>query len=240
MLGVVVGVLALIGIGIAVLVNGLRSAAENFDPVPDTSTAELDELRDRCADEDWQACDDLYFESPVGSDYEEFGDTCGNRTDGDRLCVDELGGGDAAQPTEPGTEPTEPGAEPTEPVEPGEPQAYGDDPALDALHDACAGGDGAACDQLYADSPIGSEYESFGDTCGGTTDGSTSCAPDPGAGSGTTYGTDPELDALWDACAGGDNAACDTLYLEAPIGSEYETFGDTCGGRTEGLEFCDQ
>ncbi len=46
-----------------------------------------------------------------------------------------------------------------------------------------------------------------------------------------TYGSDPELDALWDACEGGDNAACDELYIQSPFGSEYEAFAESCGGR---------
>jgi hypothetical protein len=45
-------------------------------------------------------------------------------------------------------------------------QAYGDDPVLDGLWDACASGDGEACDDLYFDSASGSEYERFGLTCG--------------------------------------------------------------------------
>lgn len=44
---------------------------------------------------------------------------------------------------------------------------YGDDPALDALWDACATGDGDACDELYFTSPTNSVYEDFGNTCGG-------------------------------------------------------------------------
>ncbi len=44
--------------------------------------------------------------------------------------------------------------------------AYGDDPALDALHDECADGAGDSCDQLYFMAPPGSEYEWFGGTCG--------------------------------------------------------------------------
>jgi hypothetical protein len=47
------------------------------------------------------------------------------------------------------------------------PQGYGDDAELDALYDSCAGGDGQACDDLYYQSPFGSEYEDFGNTCGG-------------------------------------------------------------------------
>ncbi|MGE3359209.1 MAG: hypothetical protein AB7O92_21500, partial [Acidimicrobiia bacterium] len=39
----------------------------------------LSELRDDCADGDMEACDDLYYDSPVGSDDEAFGETCGRR-----------------------------------------------------------------------------------------------------------------------------------------------------------------
>jgi hypothetical protein len=45
------------------------------------------------------------------------------------------------------------------------------------------------------------------------------------------YGDDPGLDALWDACAAGEGKACDDLYHAAPIDSEYENFGYTCGDR---------
>jgi hypothetical protein len=35
--------------------------------------------------------------------------------------------------------------------------------------------------------------------------------------------------------------ACDKLYLESPVGSEYEAFGDSCGdrGRPAGENWCD-
>lgn len=55
-------------------------------------------------------------------------------------------------------------------------------------------------------------------------------ALDPGA-AGSAYGDDPALDALWDGCAAGDAAACGELYLSSPLGSEYEAFALTCGGR---------
>ena len=44
--------------------------------------------------------------------------------------------------------------------------AYGDDPELDQLWDACAEGSGKACDDLYFAAPTDSEYEAFGYTCG--------------------------------------------------------------------------
>ena len=49
----------------------------------------------------------------------------------------------------------------------------------------------------------------------------------------SAYGDDPELDALYDSCAGGDGAACDELYLNSAAGSEYEQFAGTCGDRFE-------
>lgn len=52
-----------------------------------------------------------------------------------------------------------------------------------------------------------------------------------GSFGGRSYGEDQRLDRLWDRCAGGDGLACDDLYRESPLGSEYEEFGDTCGNR---------
>jgi hypothetical protein len=43
-------------------------------------------------------------------------------------------------------------------------------------------------------------------------------------------GTDEQLQPYYDACAGGDMAACDDLWFGAPLGSEQETFAETCGG----------
>ncbi len=54
-----------------------------------------------------------------------------------------------------------------------------------------------------------------------------------------TYGDDPVLDGLSDRCVSGDMAACDELWWMSPPGSEYETFGDTCGNRTKGGNWCD-
>ena len=50
----------------------------------------------------------------------------------------------------------------------------------------------------------------------------TSCA-------GSAYGTDADLDALWDACAEGRYWACDQLYELSSAGTDYELFGARCG-----------
>ncbi len=86
--------------------------------------------------------------------------------------------------------------------------------ASDALFTCLLGGDGPG--------PLG---DSLGD-------GPAS----PGAGPGgsptaRSYGDDPTLDALWDACDAGDGQACDDLFFTSPFGSDYEDFGNTCGGR---------
>lgn len=187
----------------------------------------LSSLRSSCESGDMEACDDLYFDSSSGSEDEEFGNTCGGRTDGSTLCSS---------------------------IDPDR-WTYGDDAELDALWDSCASGDLAACDSLWSSAPSGSEYEEFGSTCGGTTDGSTFCdsalpdeGTDPGAEEGTdsssttgaqTYGDDAELDALWDACQAGSGTACDDLYWASDLGTEYESFGSTCGNRVEYAISCE-
>jgi hypothetical protein len=51
----------------------------------------------------------------------------------------------------------------------------------------------------------------------------------------TVYGDDPALDGLWDGCRDGSGLACDQLFEQAPIGSEYERFGVSCGERPDVL-----
>lgn len=203
--GIVLGALEILGaIAIAIIV---LVAVRSYD-------ARMDDLRTDCAAGDMAACDDLYDESNFGSDEEEFGWTCGGRTQGGGGCTD-IGA-----------------------------FTYGDDPDLDALWDACGSGDMAACDELYFSSDSGTDYQQFGDTCGGASSGGELC--DTGAGLGGTvdgaqaYGDDPSLDALWDACEAGDAQACDDLYWSAPSGSEYEDFGATCGHRADSFAICEE
>ena len=107
---------------------------------------------------------------------------------------------------------------------------YGDDPYLDNLYDQCADGDNWACQTLWEESPIDSEYESFALTCGGRDCDITTL------GIPMDYGDDDYLDDLYDSCAAGDDRACQTLWEESPIDSEYESFALTCGGRNCEIE----
>ena len=50
------------------------------------------------------------------------------------------------------------------------PANLGDDPILDDLWHRCQQGSGAACDQLFDQSPVGSAYEAFGVSCGNRPD----------------------------------------------------------------------
>jgi len=50
---------------------------------------------------------------------------------------------------------------------------------------------------------------------------------------GNAYGDNPELDAMWDGCVAGDGTACDDLYFNSGVGTDYEAFGSTCGERFE-------
>lgn len=107
------------------------------------SDRDFDALWDLCADGRYWACDVLYEISPVGSQYEFFAETCGERIDTTEWCTDEF----------------------NTPV----PENYGDDPYLDALWDLCElNGPGGpdACDELMMVSPLESRYDEFGFSCG--------------------------------------------------------------------------
>ena len=64
------------------------------------SDAALDALYDDCEDGDYAACDQLFFDSPADSEYEDFGDTCGERNEPSGTCVELYGdgGGDSTLP----------------------------------------------------------------------------------------------------------------------------------------------
>jgi hypothetical protein len=111
---------------------------------------EFDPLIEDCFDGNLFACDALFIVTDVGSDAERYAETCGGRLDsGDIL------GGECAEEFD---------AEVPDGLEPGE---LGDDADLDRLAEGCFDGDFDDCDELFADSPIDSDYEAYAEACGG-------------------------------------------------------------------------
>jgi hypothetical protein len=113
------------------------------------------------------------------------------------------------------------------------PQAYGDDPRFDAMHDDCVDGDARACDLLWLQASEGSEYEEVGATCAGASpDGDVYCTPGLETGDdGIAPDGNVALPVLAADCEEGDLSACDLLFRVAPFGSELERIGSTCAGR---------
>jgi len=162
--GIVLGALEIIGwiLFVVLVVWAANSADTAYDK-------QVSELRTACATGDMESCDSLFMIARPGTEEEQFGDTCGGLTEGGGYCTDlGTGAGDTGTGTDSGTDSgTAAGS-------------YGDDPTLDALYDACKAGDGQSCDDLFMDSPVGSEYEAFADTCGGRTSGGTYCVEELG------------------------------------------------------------
>jgi len=231
--GIVLGSVAVVGLAIFGVVVAATPAEEapqaqseqEEEPrasiQPQTSGPSLGQLWNLCRDGDFQACDDLYSEAPEGSEYREFGDTCGNRNEPSGWCV-ELYAENSASSAGYGE--------------------YGSDSYLDGLWDGCSNGDFQACDDLYFAAPANTGYRDYGDSCGNRNEPSGYCVDIYSGGSSTAeageYGSDPVLDYLWDWCSDGDWASCDALWEEAPAGSTYEYFGDTCGLRNEPAGWC--
>ncbi|MEZ5246925.1 MAG: hypothetical protein R2707_17660 [Acidimicrobiales bacterium] len=79
-------------------------------------------------------------------------------------------------------------------------------------------------DRMADDDPVSAAADCI-EGAGGTDGGDTSGDPID------TYGDDPTLDLLWDACERGNNQACDELYTSAPLDSAYLDYARTCAGR---------
>ena len=62
-----------------------------------------------------------------------------------------------------------------------------------------------------------------------SSDGASGVPPAGGPPDG--LGDDPVLNQYAQSCYDGDMDACDALYNGSKVGSDYETYGGTCGGR---------
>ncbi|MGY1741613.1 MULTISPECIES: hypothetical protein [unclassified Blastococcus] len=127
-----------------------------------------------------------------------------------------------------------------------------EDPSGDFLPLAidCAEEDWGACDTLWGATPVDSEWEQYGGTCGGRIEyeGGGTCQTRLGEGGGTTTdapsgdlppaapaptGAPAEIQPFIDACFNGEMFGCDALRgAEGAAGFEaiYQ-YGLTCGGR---------
>ena len=161
--------------------DGASDSTPPGDPPDDLGTdAELDALAQECFDGDLVACDHLFLDSPVDSDYEDYGDTCAGRQDAgtEDYCGLESGEDTPVGPDEPvvptSDVPTSVEVVPTTTAPGGQippatqqPTGLGADPQLDALALSCYDGDMAGCDELYNSSDPDTDYRRYGDTCAG-------------------------------------------------------------------------
>ncbi len=112
------------------------------------------------------ACDDLYWGTDVGSDYEAYGATCGGRNEFDGgTCETRCGSGGTGGDS--GADPTEIPAN----LPPGQPAPTGDADFQDSA-DGCEAGYMVLCDilklaALAGDDPTLEQYAEYGYTCGG-------------------------------------------------------------------------
>jgi len=221
--------------------TGFPEPTTDIATLPEVDVA-LDELTANCIIADMQACDDLYRQSEAGSLHEVAGDTCAGRQVEATgvLCAT------AFPAWEQLLDVTTANALPAtaELAAPTDPAGLGDDPVADALAAACFGGVLSSCDDLYWRSPVDSDYETYGSTCGGRlTEGVAGLCTEQGAVEPTGpvlpaatieptgLGTDPSLDALAADCQAGAMFACDRLYFASDDGTAYLDYGVTCAGR---------
>ncbi|MEV7971690.1 DUF4190 domain-containing protein [Cellulomonas sp. NPDC089187] len=149
------------------------------------------ELRDECASGEMSSCDVLYLRADATNADEEFGATCGDRTGSSDLDITpgtcswyQVENGELVDPLDFGDLGTDLGSDDTaDDLDDStdlsdyagilDAETYGDNAVLDGYWDECEAGDDSSCDTLYMVAPSGSEYESFGDTCGGRQEAST-------------------------------------------------------------------
>ena len=206
------------------------SAGAPTDPTGLGDDTSFNALAQNCFDGDFTSCDDLYWRSDLGSEYESYGATCGGRLT-ERIsggCLEQLGGSGPTGPAAPAPTP--------------EPTGLGTHPALDAVAQECYDGAMFACDKLFFDSASDTDpaYAGYGDSCAGRqpTESGLYCHelvgfPAPTADIGLLPDDEPKLLIDASLCLIADMAACDNIYRAVAEDSPFREFADTCGGRQE-------
>lgn len=188
--------------------------------------AGLDRLYDSCAAGDLDACDDLWYASPWGSDYESFANTCGGTSsNGFGMCALEREWEEAERAYQDEVDRQEAEWRAEEERREAERQEEEDRVAalLAGLVTSCQGGDMQACDDLGWEADYGSAEYAVSETCGGHfPDGWGSCVDRQAQAA--------EIDELVGRCQGGDMEACDTLYWMADRGTPAYDVANDCGG----------
>ena len=237
----VAGAVALvIGVG-GIMAGGVVTAAsspattppvvgEPTDPTGLGDDPANDALAQSCFDGDLESCDDLYWGTAVGSDYEAYGSTCGGRLAdgvfGD--CVETIGGigtevVQASTLPEPTLEPTGLGTDPSSTR--WRPTAT---PAWCSPATSCSSSARRARPTTTTATPAPvarrpTPSRSVTSWWASRVRASTSrrCpVPD-----------DDAVYALIATCAIGDMQTCDDLYRQSEPSTEFRTVGDTCAGR---------
>jgi hypothetical protein len=180
-------------------------------PGPDDPDAIFALLRDGCAAGDYAQCDVLFLITPLGSDLEAFGDSCGERNDPAGWCVDIYGVSVDLGVARSGCE-------------------AGDMLACDMLYAYTPLG---SLDEEYGYTCGGRNRDALGCVL---EYGMTTTIPPGDVGGGADV--EEVLEALRQGCADADYAMCDILYLASPVGSVLEAYGDSCGNRNEPAGWC--
>ena len=93
----------------------------------------------------------------------------------------------------------------------------------------------AAADGRAIDPETDAQLNELVESCRQAHDDATAVEPDLQivGNAPTKFGDDAHLDQLYVVCGNGSGSACDQLFDEAPVGSEYEEYGLTCGDRPD-------
>lgn len=213
----------------AMLPEGWESDFDDwFTPGPQAygDDATLDRLYDSCSAGDLGACDDLYWASAFGSEYEAFAISCGGTSDGAYGSCEASADWDAQVAeweAEEQRQEEERQQEERRQEEERQQEERAQAQFLAALLTSCQSGDMQACDDLQGEAGWGSTEYEVAWSCGGHyPDGYGACVDREAEAA--------ELSVLVGQCQAGDMQACDDLFWASGYGTPEEAVAENCGG----------